>query len=164
MNVRWLSTNGLVLVACLVALPETASAQVFRFQYAAKVLCVTNIPGTSAATGSVVPGSYQTVVNLHNPNLETARVRMKFADAILPFVSEFVPANLDGDFATKVDCGDIAQDFGFTPSHGVEGFLVVESNRSLDVTVVYSAADLDEGSVRSLAVERVAQRRIKPRS
>lgn len=165
MSARRLSTIGLVLLASLLALPRTGSAQEppFRFQYAAKVVCVTNIPGTSAATGSVVPGGYLTVVNIHNPNLGTVRIRMKVAETLLPFVSEFVPTSLDADFATKVDCSNIAQDFGFTPFHGVEGFLVVESSRSLDVTAVYSAADLEEGDVRSLAVERVAQRRIAPR-
>lgn len=40
----------------------------FPFQYAAKLVCTANIPGTSQTTTSFLPGSYQTAVNIHNPN------------------------------------------------------------------------------------------------
>ena len=49
----------------------------YCFQYAAKFLCTANIPGTSHTTTSVLPGVYQTVVNIHNPSDQIARWRMK---------------------------------------------------------------------------------------
>ena len=49
------------------------------FEYAAKFLCLTNIPGTSASSSSVVAGTYLTVVNIHNPSAQRAALRMKIA-------------------------------------------------------------------------------------
>ena len=125
------------------------------FQYAAKFLCTSNIPGTSQTTTSLLPGSYQTVVNLHNPNKETARLRMKIAVAGGP-ISEFQKSKLDPDEAAKVDCSAIAS-FGIHAIHGVEGFLVIESNLSLDVIAVYTAG---KGEVASIDVEQVRERQI----
>jgi hypothetical protein len=36
----------------------------FPFQYAAKFLCTSNIPGTSQTTTSLLPGNYQTVTSM----------------------------------------------------------------------------------------------------
>jgi hypothetical protein len=47
------------------------------FQYAAKFLCTANIPGTSQTTTSLLPGSYQTVVNIHNPNKANHKLTKK---------------------------------------------------------------------------------------
>ena len=56
-----------------------AAIQRFRFQYAVKFICTANIPGTSQTTTSLLPGSYQTAVNIHNPNNDDVRFRMKLA-------------------------------------------------------------------------------------
>src|SRR5262245_17474789 len=104
----------------------------YAFQYAAKVLCVANIPGTSQTTGSVVPGFYQTVVNIHNPNDRPVRLRMKVA-VLGAEPSKFIDRELKPDFATAVNCSQISKDFGITFIHGAEGFLVIESIASLDV-------------------------------
>ncbi len=69
--------------------------QGYRFQYAVKILCTANIPGTSQTTPSVLPGSYQTVVNLHNPDDQTVRWRRKFAQpevGISKFIEDTVEA------------------------------------------------------------------------
>lgn len=126
-----------------------------RFQYAAKFLCTANIPGTSQTTTSLLPGSYQTVVNIHNPNKETANLRMKIAVAGGP-ISKFKKSKLTPDEAVKVDCSAIGS-FGIHPIHGVEGFLVIESDLSLDVIAVYTAG---KGEVQSIDVERVRERQI----
>lgn len=126
-----------------------------RFQYAAKFLCTANIPGTSQTTTSLLPGSYQTVVNIHNPNKETAKLRMKIAVAGGP-ISGFKRSALDPDGAAKVDCSSIAN-FGIHAIHGVEGFLVIESDLSLDVIAVYTAGKSD---VQSIDVETVREREI----
>src|SRR5262249_56467163 len=56
-----------------------AVAPRFAFQYAVKFLCTSNIPGTSQTTTSLLPGTYETVVNIHNPNSRKAAFRMKLA-------------------------------------------------------------------------------------
>jgi hypothetical protein len=124
-----------------------------RFQYAAKFLCTANIPGTSQTTTSLLPGSYQTVVNIHNPNRETASLRMKIAVAGGP-ISKFKRSKLGPDEAAKVDC---SANFGIHAIHGIEGFLVIESDLSLDVIAVYTAG---KGEVQSIDVEQVRERQI----
>ena len=126
-----------------------------RFQYAAKFLCTANIPGTSQTTTSLLPGSYQTVVNIHNPNKDTASLRMKIAVAGGP-ISGFKKSKLAPDEAAKVDCSAI-RNFGVQAIHGVEGFLVIESDLSLDVIAVYTAG---KSEVQSIDVEQVRERQI----
>ena len=138
---------------------KAAATPRFRFQYAAKFICTANIPGTSQTTDSLLPGVYQTVVNIHNPNNQTARIRMKIAVTNPPIVSEFVKSGLKPDEAVKVDCTDVTRDFGITFIHGAEGFLVIESTRSLDVTAVYTAGPRG-GEVASIDVEQIKERRL----
>jgi len=134
----------------------TAVAQVrFRFQYAVKFLCTANIPGTSQTSSSVVPGAYQTAINIHNPNNQPVRFRKKIAvPGFEP--SKFIDDELKPDYATKVDCSQI-RDFGIPFIHGAEGFLVIESALSLDVTAVYTAAP-NRGEVSSIDVEQIRER------
>ncbi len=127
----------------------------FRFQYAVKFICTSNSPGTSQTTTSFPPGSYQTAVNIHNPNDDTIRFRMKLANALSGDISNFVSDGLKPDQATHVDCSQL-QRFPPVPIHGFEGFLVIESNDSLDVVAVYTAANKD--GVTSIDVEYVRER------
>jgi len=131
----------------------------FRFQYAAKFLCTANIPGTSQTTSSLLPGVYQTVINIHNPHDQEVRFRMKIAVIGLE-PSKFIDVGLKPDHATRVDCIDIARDFGIPFVHGAEGFLVIESTDSLDVTAVYTAGK-HGGEVESIDVEQIQERRIQ---
>ena len=137
----------------------------FAFQYAAKFLCIANIPGTSATTTSLLPGSYQTSVNIHNPNRRAARFRMKLAHAPggpvdTPLITKFLEGSLKPDEATRVDCGRVP-DFGPPIGiHGFEGFLVIESTLSLDVIAVYTAGTGAKGGVASIDVERVFERKL----
>jgi hypothetical protein len=137
---------------------KRASAR-YRFQYAVKILCTANIPGTSQTSTSVLPGVYQTCVNIHNPNNQVARLRKKLAVTTPPAISDFYPAQLKPDEAVKVDCQDISRDFGITFIHGAEGFLVIESTLSLDVVAVYTAGERG-GEIESLDVEYIRERRI----
>lgn len=147
---------GLALLAFLLAWSAAAQPGPFHFQYAAKILCTANIPGTSQTTGSLLPGSYQTVVNVHNPNRVGARLRKKIATPV--GISKFFTVPLDPDAALSVDCRQIAQDFGMHFIHGVEGFLVIESTHSLDVIAVYTAG---KGDVASIDVEQVKERKLR---
>jgi hypothetical protein len=136
---------------------RAAAAVRYRFQYAAKFLCTANIPGTSQTTTALLPGVYQTAVNIHNPNRQTAYIRKKLAVASGQ-ISKFVEQKLESDAATRVDCESI-RDFDIHLIHGFEGFLVVESTASLDVVAVYTAGPRG-GEVASIDVEQVPERRL----
>jgi hypothetical protein len=57
---------------------------------------------------------------------------------------------------TRWDCDRITTAFGpFV--HGVEGFLIIESSQSLDVTAVYTAGKVG-GQVENIAVEQIRER------
>ena len=131
----------------------------FGFQYAAKFLCLTNISGTSSTSSSVLPGAYRTVVNIHNPNGRIAIIRTKIALTGPSEISKFVPGRLKPDQATRVDCEQIARDYGIKFIHGAEGFLVIESTLSLDVIAVYTAGQA-RGEVESIDVEQVRERKL----
>lgn len=135
----------------------TATARAFRFQYAAKFICTANIPGTSQTTPSLLPGNYQTAVNIHNPSEKLVKLRMKIAIADGP-ISKWVGRALKDDEVTKVDCGQIRELFDLASIHGLEGFFVVESTHSIDVIAVYTAG---KGSVASIDVEDVRERKIR---
>ncbi len=142
-----------------------AVAPRFPFQYAVKFICTSNIPGTSQTTTSLLPGSYATVVNVHNPNSKATGFRMKLAVATstkidAPLISDFIKENLKPDQATKVDCSRI-REFGLQLIHGFEGFLVIESTLSLDVVAVYTAAKNGGDGVESIDVEYIPERKIR---
>ena len=142
-----------------------AVAPRFAFQYAVKFLCTSNIPGTSQTTTSLLPGSYATVVNIHNPNSQAAGFRMKLAVSTSteidpPLISSFIKEKLKPDQATKVDCSRI-REFGLQLIHGFEGFLVIESTLSLDVVAVYTAAKKGSEGVESIDVEYIPERKLR---
>lgn len=131
----------------------------FRFQYAVKFICTSNLPGTSQSTTSFLPGSYQTAVNIHNPNAREVRFRMKLASGA--GITDFIQDSLKPDGATKVDCSRV-RDFGPPPIHGFEGFLVIESTQSLDVVAVYTAGKAgQDGGVTSIDVEYIRERALR---
>ena len=136
---------------------RAAAAPRYRFQYAAKFLCTSNIPGTSQTSSAVLPGNYQTAVNIHNPNSQTVYLRKKLA-AAGGAISKYFDFKLGPDEATSVDCGQV-RGFGLQLIHGFEGFLVVESTASLDVVAVYTAGPRG-GEVASIDVEHVPERKL----
>src|SRR4029450_4884986 len=91
----------------------------YRFQYAAKFLCTSNIPGTSQTSSAVLPGNYQSAVNIHNPNGQTVYLRKKLA-AANGAISKYFDFKLGPDEATSVDCGQV-RGFGLQLIHGFEG-------------------------------------------
>jgi hypothetical protein len=142
-----------------------AAASAFAFQYAVKFLCTTNVPGTSQSTTSLLPGTYETVVNIHNPNSKPAGFRMKLALSTStqidpPLISDFIKEKLRPDQATKVDCSRIGE-FELPLIHGFEGFLVIESTLSLDVVAVYTAAKKRADGVDSIDVEYIRERKLR---
>ena len=134
---------------------RAAAASGYRYQYAVKFLCTANIPGTTQTSSAVLPGVYQTAVNIHNPNARPVKLRKKLA-VRSGEISPFVDGGLKPDEATCVDCSQV-RNFGIPFVHGFEGFLVIESTLSLDVVAVYTAGGRGT-EVTSIDVEHVPER------
>ncbi len=135
---------------------ERAPVSPYKFQYAVKFICTSDIPGTSQQSPGLLPGNYQTAVNIHNPTEPSARLRKKLA---MPGqISKWKDSSLKYDEVEQVNCGHV-QSFELQLIHGFEGFLVIESTQSLDVVAVYTAAPIG-GQVSSIDVEQVKERRI----
>jgi len=133
------------------------SAQLaYKFQYAAKFICTSNIPGTSLTSEAVLPGVYQTAVNIHNPNNIKIKMRKKLAASI--GISKYFDSALGADAVESVTCAQV-NNFGLQLVHGFEGFLVIESTHSLDVIAVYTAGGHKE-QVSSIDVETVKERKL----
>ncbi|KZL17619.1 FG-GAP repeat protein [Pseudovibrio axinellae] len=124
---------------------DTARCTQPPYEYAAKFVCgIQDDPRTLRLTRGV----YGTTVNIHNPWDKDAIFYKKVAVAYPP--AEQAPGEilqmgkdlLRYDEALKVDCEDIrARAFqGAFPTSYVEGFVVIQSFESLDVTGVYTSA------------------------
>lgn len=160
-------TDGTALTAdCIVELTKRK----IRYEYAAKMIC-----GTQPSTRSMrmARGFYATSINIHNPGPGVATLFKKLAlvyppggqkpGKIIPFSSH----RLDYDTAVSVDCDMIQRDVfsGRLPQTNIEGFVVIQSDQSLDVDAVYTTATLNaEGTAEdhsSIVVRRVEGRVIE---
>ena len=91
-------------------------------------------------------------------------------------ISAFIVESLSPDQAREVSCAEITNQFQFTPpvpfQGFFQGFLVIETTRSVDVTATYSAGPATGGAVAAPAapstsltvatvdVERIHERKI----
>jgi hypothetical protein len=133
-----------------------STRNIYKFQYAVKFICTSNIPGTSQTTDAFLPGLYQTAVNIHNPQTKKIKIRKKIASPI--GISKYFDDGLDADGVKRITCAQV-QDFGITFIHGFEGFLVIESTHSIDVVAVYTAGGRGE-QVASIDVEQIKERKL----
>lgn len=131
----------------------------YCYQYAAKFICTSNIPGTSQTSDAFLPGTYRTVVNVHNPHYHSVKMRAKVAFGGKKFISKFIASKLGDDEVMRFVCRDLREKFKLNLIHGGEGFLVIESTHGLDVIAVYTAGPL-RGDVASIDVEQVQERKI----
>jgi uncharacterized delta-60 repeat protein len=141
------------------------------FEYAAKVVC--GVPEESRA-GPVARGSYATTVNIHNPGTQPANFFKKMAFTRPPDeqrpgeVRPIAEDMLRYDEALAVDCPDLWRRlFDIDPpGRFFEGFVIIQSAASLDVTAVYTTTAVDENGRptvhSSIDVERIEER-IPPR-
>ena len=164
--------KSLSLLTALLALgfgAGPADAQQPAFQYAAKVVCgLQKDPKELRLTR----GLYATTINIHNPGREPVKFFKKLALSYPPAeqrpgkVMRIAEDALKADEALKVDCPDLERRLfpGGFPTGYIEGFVVIESPASLDVTAVYTTAALDKGGEvvthSSIDVEEVRERRI----
>ncbi len=124
--------------------------------YSVKYLCGAVV----ASPGPVVPGTYRSAVNIHNPNLQDAVLLKKAVRALpepgLGKPGGFVSFVLKPDGAFEIGCADILSLLGPTapvsatgtpcgaanltdPACFVKGFVVIESHSVLDVVDVNTA-------------------------
>jgi len=139
---------ALILLGGLV----TRSAQPARLQYAVKFVC-------GVAEGQVaVPGNYRTAINVHNPSYEKVTFRYKIAVSRPGFTSgpitKMGSTGLQPDAAFEIDCHDIWKLTNTRGGPWHKGFLVIETDRRLDVIGVYTAAGRDQ-FVTTMDIERV---------
>jgi hypothetical protein len=139
------------------------------FQYVALFNCGHD---TSGAPVRVVPGFYATAVNLYNGNAEAVTLRKSLALAFPPEeqasgeTSDQIEEVISPGTALQVDCGEIRNEFVFPnpppATDHVQGFLVIESRKSLHVEAVYTGSGVP-GDV-SIDTRQIAERRVIPRS
>jgi hypothetical protein len=135
-----------------------------RYEYAAKIVCgIQNEPDNLR----LARGVYATTINIHNPNNTTVEIFKKLALTYPPgkqLPGEVIPISTDTlgpDQALETDCMDIETKLfpnGF-PTPYIEGFVIIQSPLSIDVSAVYSAAKL--GEVTSFDVEQIREREIE---
>jgi hypothetical protein len=135
---------SLLGTAALLAPAQAQATGISVFSYAAKAVC-------EEEENSIV----ETDVNIHNPRYEQGYFFWKYrsADEIEnpnPVVSTPpIPykANIYGDGVLSIDCDTIGQD-------GFEGFIVVYSQKELDVVGVLEVEDTNE-EVEDMEFNRV---------
>ncbi len=146
-----------------------SQALCLRFEYAAKFVCGARDEGDLLLAA---PGRYGTIVNVHNFQSRTLPFFKKLALGFPPAeqkAGEVYPIGIDEltpDATLKADCDDIRQRLfdGELPSGFIDGYLVVQSPRRLDVDAFYSAASAAEGataSARSIHIEHVTERDLR---
>lgn len=143
-----------------------AEIPVYPFEYVAKVVCgVQRQPGNLNLT----PGYYATTVNVHNPGGPVTFVK-KLALTHPP--AEQAPGEIHHiaqhkmayDQALAIDGNNLlAEAFGgVLPDTYFEGFVVIQSSASLDVTAVYTSSALGPGGTAgthsSIHVETIRER------
>lgn len=165
-----LSIFVLLLVPILVFSQEPPNIE-FKYEYAAKIVCGVQKKSNSRQIGR---GLYTTSVNIYNPNDTTATFFKKLVltyppggqkqGKILPITTDFLRA----DGALQSDCFDLERRLfpNGLPTSFIEGFLVIKSTHSLDVTSVHTASKLggffSSQKVTSIDVERIEERKIPP--
>lgn len=144
-----------------------SEALCLRYEYAAKFVCGTQDDEDLLLAA---PGRYGTIVNIHNFHSRTVPFFKKLSLGFPP--SEQAPGEihligideLAYDETLKAACDDVAQRLfdGDLPEGFIDGYLVIQSPRRLDVDAFYSAASPDVGgAVTSIDIEPVAERDLR---
>lgn len=135
---------------------QNVNPQVWQYVYSAKFVCgYSNMTGLAAP---VVPGTYATAINVHNPWYFTVDLTKKVAQAPREFEQPIPPSkpityNLKPDYAFEIDCEDIYKIGKIPNKKFAKGFVVLTSPRPLDVVAVYTGADPKTNSLQTLEVE-----------
>ncbi len=135
------------------------------FVYSAKIACV---PHLGPASPALMPGKYRTAVNVHNPSDQPAYIQkwvtLSPPQGQPPITGDRISETLAPWSAFDVDCPHMRDQFGLPQGAkvpGGKGFLVIRSDRELDVVAVYTARTetaAKDGVGTSVDVERVEPR------
>jgi hypothetical protein len=116
------------------------------FEYVAKLVCGLQ---RDPRDMRLARGFYATTINIHNPNDHEVAFFKKLAFTFPPEeqrpgdIKDIGEHVLRPDEALAVDCMDIQRQLGRFPTPYIEGFVVIQSRESLDVSAVYTSAALD---------------------
>ncbi len=141
-----------------------------KYEYAAKIVCGLQ---PESKDMRLIRGFYGTAINIHNPNPEGVKFFKKLALTYPPEEQrpgKIMPIGkhkLSDDAALEVDCMDIRRKLypnGFPPPGYIKGFVIIQSDKSLDVTAVYTTASLDrKGNISNhsgIDVEQIRERQV----
>ena len=154
----------------LLMVDATALAQSSNrtFQYVASFTCGLN----PAALARIVPGTFATTVQIHNPGPRTATLS---ASALFTFPSPDTPGGgnpavpleplaieltspLAAGAVTSIDCADL---LGAPPPPYVQGVVVIDASRSVNVRQILTAADGDPLQVTATDTATIPERRLR---
>jgi uncharacterized repeat protein (TIGR01451 family) len=129
------------------AASENTKALCIKYEYAARLICGMQ---KRPKKQSLLHGLYATSISIHNPNDEKIYFFKKLALTYPP--EEQKPGNvmpiaidtLKYDEALNATCDDIQKTLfeDKFPTSYIDGFVIIQSPRSLDVTGVYTTANL----------------------
>lgn len=150
----------LVIAAFAAPLSTTVQGQGQQFTiflYAAKFVC-----GKTSDKGILSPGTYETVINVHNPSPIKKTVYIKRFSLALPGekpgkISEFFGGSLGPDESMSIECDNIYKHTGTASGSFIDGFALLYSPTELDVVSVYTAGS---NEVQTLHTERVPVRKL----
>jgi hypothetical protein len=153
---RALSIFLFTIVLSGAGISQTAAQTNTVNQYAAKFVCGKG-DGALAALGQ-----YFTIINVHNPSPNAdINFRKKFAlgdsDERVGRKTRFWPESLHADEVMGIDCPNIYKHTEFAEGTFIEGYVVIESRRELDVISVYTAGG---DHVEAFHTERVPFRKV----
>ena len=147
---------------------ESTQVPEFKYEYAVKFVIGEQKESENLR---LAKGLYSTTINIHNPNDTAAIFYKKIALTYPPEEQQagnIIPISTDTlfyDQALKTDGYDIKNKVKF--STYIEGFIIIQSTVSLDVSAVYTTARqsgcLFRGSyeVASIDIEYIREREIK---
>ena len=122
------------------------------YRYSVKFVC-------GKSEGKVLSrGHYYTAINVHNPSMQTAKIRRKISTALpaetAGHVVDLGVAELHSDKSFEIDCPDIYRLARMSPGCLLKGFVILESLVPLEVVAVYTASGGDK-KVETIHTERV---------
>jgi hypothetical protein len=164
-NRNWIQLVVFVALLALV-LPGPAAAKRKKYervrQFAVEFTCGENVDEFAR----ILPGQYTMVTNVFNAGSETrarAKVSLSFP---VSRESDWIRTRFDPGEAQQLNCGDILGELFFAPPPPaggyIQGFLVIQTKGSLDVTARYTTSGRPLGGVSS-DVQTVRSRSITRR-
>ncbi|HEV8455738.1 MAG TPA: hypothetical protein VGQ24_12635 [Gemmatimonadales bacterium] len=131
--------SALLIVGLCGTVAAEGQGREFPFHYAVKLVC-----GIQRERGGVVPQSYATTINIHNPSDSVAQFVKSWVMTLPPGGQRpMKPRRLSVDtlgptLALATDCVDVHRRSGSGVPPFFEGFVLIDSSHSLDVVAVYS--------------------------